>query len=174
MADRDSLENLIEGMAGAVVEAQRRIESHQIKNFLSYFDKHNRPKGIDILLPSLTPTLDPKAPPPEDSQYFVPYLPLFASSMLQIKDVEISFDTDITGITDTAEEDATPSENVAEGDPDIVGARKKKSVGLDIRSGGSRKRAGRAHVVLKVKGGEPSEGMARVIDRLLRMQGETE
>lgn len=168
MADRESLENLIEGLAGAVVEAQRRIESHQIKNFLSYFDKDNRPKGIDILLPSLIPHKGD-----EDTVYHVPYLPLFASSLLRIKEVEISFDTDIAGLAEASGEDEHVGENVADGDPGVLGSRKKKSVSLDIRGGGFMRKSGKAHVVLKVEGREPSEGMARLIDRLLQSQGET-
>jgi len=166
MADRESLENLIEGLAGAVVEAQRRIESYQIQNFLSYFDKNNRPKGIDILLPSLHPEKEGK-----DVVYYVPYLPLFASSLLRIKDVEISFDTDITGLTETASEEEQPTENMAVGDSDVLGSSKKKSISLDIRGGVFGRKAGRAHVVLRVEGSEPSEGMARLIDRLLQSQG---
>ena len=164
MAERDSLENLIEGLAGAVVEAQRRIEAYQIKNFLSYFDEHNSPLGMDIKLPSMHPEKD------EDAIYHVPYLPLVASSLLRIKDVEISFDTDITGLVEADDEDASDE---AEGNSDVPGSGKKKSISLDLRGGGFRRKAGRAHVVLKVEGREPSEGMARLIDRLLQVQGET-
>jgi hypothetical protein len=168
MADQESLENLIEGLAGAVVEAQRRIESYQIKNFLSYFDKHNRPKAIDIRLDSIHPEKD------GDAVYRVPYLPLVASSLLRIKEVEISFDTDITGLVDAAEEDEQTKSNMAKGDHTMLGPAKKKSISLDIRGGGFRRKAGRAHVVLKVEGREPSESMARLIDRLLQFQGETD
>ena len=44
MAKKNSLDNLVEGLAGTVVEAQRRIEIHQINNFLSFFDKNKQPK----------------------------------------------------------------------------------------------------------------------------------
>jgi hypothetical protein len=169
MADQDSLENLIEGLAGAVVEAQRRIESHQIQNFLSYFNKHNRPKGIDIRLPSLHPE---KGPEEEDVLYHVPFLPLFASSLLRIKEVEISFDTDITGLVEARNEDEGLKETTAQDESGVLGERKKKSVSLNIRSGVFGRKAGRAHVVLKVEGGELSEGMARLVDRLLQSQGE--
>ncbi|WP_306548786.1 DUF2589 domain-containing protein [Desulfobulbus sp.] len=37
MAGRESLDKLIERLAGAVVEAQRRIENHQAGNCLSCF-----------------------------------------------------------------------------------------------------------------------------------------
>ena len=94
MAGRESLEDLIEGLAGAVVEAQNRIETHQINNFLSFFDQDKRPKKIDILVPSLHPEKQD-----DDVRYRVPLLPLVASSLLRIKEVEISFDTDLIGIT---------------------------------------------------------------------------
>ncbi len=168
MAERESLENLIEGLAGAVVEAQRRIESYQIKNFLSYFDKHNRPKAIDIRLESIHPEK------PGETYYRVPYLPLVASSLLRIKDVEISFDTDIHGLVDADEEDEQIKSNMAEGDAEVVGTAKKKSIRLDLKGSAFRRKAGRAHVVLKVEGREPSESMSRLIDRLLQFQGETE
>lgn len=169
MADRDSLENLIEGLAGAVVEAQRRIESHQIQNFLSYFDKYNRPKAMDIRLPSMHPQDDG-----EDVYYRVPYLPLFASSLLRIKEVEISFDTDITGLAEIPESDQLSPNDTASADSDMVGSLKKKSINLDIRGGVFGRKTGRAHVVLKVEGREPSEGMARLMDRLLQIQGDVE
>jgi hypothetical protein len=171
MADQESLENLIEGLAGAVVEAQRRIESHQIQNFLSYFDKHNRPKGIDIRLPSLHPH---KGADAEDVQYHVPFLPLFASSLLRIRQVEISFDTDIAGLAEAEAEDEQLKESMAQDESGIIGAGKKKTVSLDIRGGVFGRKSGRAHVVLKVEGGELSEGMARLVDRLLQSQGEIE
>ena len=166
MAERDSLENLIEGLAGAVVEAQRRIEAYQIRNFLSYFDEHNRPLAMDIKVPSMHPEKEG-----EDAVYRVPYLPLVASSLLHIKEVEISFDTDITGLVEANGEDASEAD---EGAAEVPGAGKKKSISLDIRGGGFGRKAGRAHVVLKVEGREPSEGMARVVDRLLQMQGDKE
>jgi len=37
MAGRESLGNLIKGLAGAVVEAQRRIENRQVGNFPGCF-----------------------------------------------------------------------------------------------------------------------------------------
>ena len=169
MADRESLENLIEGLAGAVVEAQRRIESHQIQNFLSYFDKHNRPKAMDIRIASMHPQDNG-----EDVYYRVPYLPLFTSSLLRIKEVEISFDTDIRGLAEIPEDDQPLQNNTAKADSEMVGSIKKKSINLDIRGGAFGRKAGRAHVVLKVEGREPSEGMARLMDRLLQFQGDVE
>ena len=168
MADQVSLENLIEGLAGAVVEAQRRIESHQIKNFRSFFDKDNRPEKIDILVPSLHPEAKGK-----DVRYRVPLLPLVASSLLRIKEVEISFDADLVRLS--KEENEKEKGDTPQDDEGVGGAEKKKSVTFDIRGGGVfRKKAGTVHVVLKVEGRELSEGMARVVDRLIQVQGEVD
>jgi len=166
MASRESLDNLIEGLAGAVVEAQRRIETHQISNFLSFFDEDKRPKKIDVLVPSLHPEAAGA-----DVRYRVPLLPLVASSLLRIKEVEISFDTDLIGVVD----DDTESEPLAaaEKPPEGLVSKKLRSINLDMRGGGVfKKNHGTAHVVIKVEGKEISEGMARLVDRLLQAQGE--
>jgi len=170
MAGRESLEDLIEGLAGAVVEAQNRIETHQINNFLSFFDQDKRPKKIDILVPSLHPEKQD-----DDVRYRVPLLPLVASSLLRIKEVEISFDTDLIGITG----DDIEGEGEDKDKPDFengVPARKKlRSIDLDMRgSGVFRKKSGTAHVVMKVEGRDISEGMARLVDRLLQVQGDVD
>lgn len=168
MASRESLDNLIEGLAGAVVEAQRRIETHQISNFLSFFDEDNRPKKIDLLLPSLHP--DAKG---EDVRYRVPLLPLVASSLLRIKEVEISFDTDLVGITDNDTEEEQANADATEAGSEELVSKKLRSINLDMRgSGVFKKNRGTAHVVLKVEGKDISEGMARLVDRLLQVQGE--
>jgi hypothetical protein len=166
MAEKDSLDNLIEGLAGAVVEAQQRIESHQINNFLSYFDEDNRPNKIDVLVPSLHPEHLG-----EDVRYRVPLLPLVASSLLRIKEVEISFDTDLVGISDQSEKEKKDDGDQSEGFG--FGKGKPRSVNLDMRGAGvHRKKAGSVHIVMKVEGQEISEGMARLVDRLIQVQGE--
>ena len=165
-----SLESLIEGLAGAVVEAQRRIESHQIENFLGYFDRDKRPRKIDILVPSLNP--EAKG---EDVRYRVPFLPLVASSLLRIKEVEISFDADLVRVSkDENEKEKAKGEAPQDGEG-VTAAEQRKSVTVDMRgSGVFRKKAGTVHVVLKVEGRELSEGMARVVDRLIQVQGEVD
>nr|WP_320016560.1 DUF2589 domain-containing protein [uncultured Desulfobacter sp.] len=166
MAKHESLDNLIEGLAGAVVEAQSRIEEHQIKNFLSYFDKYHRPKNFDVLVPSLHPD---KAG--EDARYRVPLLTVVANSLLRIKEVEISFDTDLVGVS--ALEDGDTPDVQSGSEPGNEPGKKLKSINLDLRgSGVFKKKSGTAHVVMKVEGQDISEGMARLVDRLLQTQGD--
>lgn len=167
MADKESLDNLIEGLAGAVVEAQRRIETQQINNFLSFFDEDRRPKKIDILMPSLHP--EAKG---EDVRHRVPLLPLVASSLLRIKEVEISFDTDFVGVSEANTASEEKESALPLGVKETI-PKKFKSISLDIRgSGVFKKKPGTAHVVMKLEGRDISEGMARLVDRLLQVQGD--
>lgn len=169
MADKESLDNLIEGLAGAVVEAQQRIETHQINNFLNFFDEDRRPKKIDILMPSLHPDADG-----EDVRYRVPLLPLVASSLLRIKEVEISFDTDLMGVSEQADDD-DDGDAASQLESEKTFSKKLRSVNLDMRgSGVFRKKTGSVHVVMKVEGRDISEGMARLVDRLIQVQGDIE
>jgi hypothetical protein len=174
MADEVSLENLIEGLAGAVVEAQQRIESRQIENFLSFFDRDKRPKTFDILLPSLYPEAKDKEKD-KDVRYRVPLLPLVASTLLRIKEVEISFDADLVRLSEEEnEKDNTKGDMAKEGET-AEGAAKRKSVTVEMRGAGVfRKKVGAVHVILKVEGRELSEGLARVVDRLIQVQGDVD
>ncbi|CEE22200.1 hypothetical protein XACJK48_2970015 [Xanthomonas citri pv. citri] len=47
-----SLNDLIEALAGAVIDAQDRIEQHQMANLGAFFDEDNRPRSVLIRLPS--------------------------------------------------------------------------------------------------------------------------
>ena len=182
MADEVSLENLIEGLAGAVVEAQRRIESRQIENFLSFFDKDKRPRKIDILVPSFYP--EPKdikkdqgtdKHKDKDVRYRVPLLPLVASTLLRIKEVEISFDADLVRLSEEENEKEKTEGDMPKDGETVEGAAKRKSVTVEMRGAGVfRKKVAAVHVVLKVEGRELSEGMARVVDRLIQVQGEVD
>ena len=168
MAGKESLDNLIEGLAGAVVEAQQRIETHQINNFLNFFDEDRRPKKLDILVPSLHPDKDG-----EDVRYRVPLLPLVASSLLRIKEVEISFDTDLSDVSEGTEQDEEDQASQLESEKTF--SKKLRTVNLDLRgSGVFRKKTGSVHVVMKVEGRDISEGMARLVDRLVQVQGDIE
>ena len=159
MAGEVSLNDLIEALANAVIEAQDRIEQHQISNISRYFDEDNRPISVDVKLPSL----NPKADEDEDVDYRVPLLALVSSNPLRIKDVEISFDTDISELGGI---DQSKPPNGKKG---WAEAQETKAVQVDMRSGFFKKDQKTAHVVLKVEGNEPTEGMNRLINHLLKL-----
>lgn len=164
MSSRIALKDLIEALAGAVIEAQDRIEQHQIANLGSYFDENNRPKSVLLRLPSM----QPGAPEDAEDLYRAPLLPLVATNMLRIKDVEISFDVDLGALSDEDRPEGAGADG-ANAWRDALGS-VKKSVQVHTRGPLVGKRSS-AHVVLRVEGTEPTEGAARLISQLNQIQG---
>lgn len=169
MSSRVSLKDLIEALAGAVIEAQDRIEQHQIVNLSSYFDENNRPRSVLLRLPSMNPNAEEGS----EDLYRAPLLPLVSTNLLKIKDVEISFDVDLgaLGDDDAAAASSAPAAPSAGGSPwQSASAGVKKSVQVHTRGPLVGKRS-TAHVVLRVEGTEPTEGAARLINQLTQVQG---
>jgi hypothetical protein len=165
MATRLSLNDLIEAIAGAVIDAQDRIEQHQMSNLSDYFDEDNRPKSVVIRMPSM----HPEATEDDEDLYRAPLLPLVSTNVLRIKDVEVTFDADLGEVTDNTETAA----GSAEGKSDW---RKKAqpaapSVHVDTTSGSPHRKGGSVHVVLRVEGSEPTDGAARLMNHLAQTQG---
>lgn len=160
------LEGLIEAMAGAVVEAQSRIERAQVAHLADYFDEDNRPRSVVIRMPSL----EHGSLAGDEDLYRAPLLPLVPTTSLRIKDVEICFDAELGSFFDAEDKDG-------DGNPDIEPARwafrskgKKPSVALDT---GTRNAAGvgKVHVKLRVEGVDPVDGVARLTNHLAMTQG---
>ncbi len=156
MASTIPLNDLIEALAGAVIEAQNRIEQHQINNLLNYFDKHHRPKSLMVRLPSVNPQCEAGS----EDLYRAPLLPLVSANLLKIKDVEVSFDADLGQMT-AAEVAADEANETADSG---------KSILVDVAGGTSSKR-GSVHVVLRVEGAEQTDGASRLIGHLAQTQG---
>ncbi|OWQ83827.1 hypothetical protein CDN99_25515 [Roseateles aquatilis] len=164
MSSRVQLKDLIEALAGAVIDAQDRIEQHQITKLAQYFDDDNRPRTVLIRLPSVRPD----APEGSEDLYRAPLLSLVPSNALKIKDVEIRFDVDLGAIADDAPPDAeaTPTGSAWQG----VAGGIRKSVQVHTR-GPLVGRRSTAHVVLRVEGTEPTDGHARLVNQLTQVQG---
>lgn len=162
MASNIPLNDLIEALAGAVIEAQDSIEQHQISNLLGYFDSQNRPKSLVVRLPST----NPQAEEGSEDYYRAPLLPLVSTNQLKIKDVEITFDVDLGQFTEEP--------LVLKDKADIESGRQeceapKKNIFVDM--GGAGKKGGDIHVVLRVEGSEPTDGAARLMNHLAQTQG---
>jgi len=150
------LNNLIEALAGAVIEAQDSVEQHQLQNLMRYFGRDRRPKSLVMRAPSVRPDAEPG----ECDMYRAPLLPLMSMNMLKIKDVEISFDASLGKIED-------PPATETQGGK---GRKSPQTVSVDIDGGGGQK-SGNVHVVLRVEGSEPTEGAARLMNHLVQTQG---
>ncbi len=118
MATQTSLNDLIEALAGAVIDAQDRIELHQMSHLSDYFDEDNRPKSVTIRMPSL----QPGAGEGDEDLYRAPILPLVSTNVLRIKDVEIRFDADLGSLIEDAPSVATT--DAPPGDAWLEGAAK--------------------------------------------------
>lgn len=83
-----SLHHLIQSIAGAVAEAQDKIQRYQISSVRQYFDSDNRPVSVDVRLPSMAHD----AQEGDERLVRVPLLSLVGPRLLAVKDMEISFD----------------------------------------------------------------------------------
>ena len=169
MPTQTPLPGLIEAMAGAVIDAQNRIEKRQLANLGDYFDGDNRPKSIVMRMPSMHPGATDR----DEDLYRAPLLPLVSSNFLRIKDVEISFDADLGSLVHRA--DDTPSDDGAgkskRGWRRRGESRKTPEVQVDTTIKAGTGKSGSVHVVLRVEGSEPTEGAARLMNHLTQTQG---
>jgi len=150
------LNDLIEALAGAVIEAQDSVEQHQLQNLMRYFGRDRRPKSLVMRVPSVRPDAEAG----ECDMYRAPLLPLMSMNMLKIKDVEISFDVNLGQMADSS----TTNDQAGKG------KQPPQSVSVDI-DGGETGKSGNVHVVLRVEGSEPSDGAARLMNHLVQTQG---
>jgi hypothetical protein len=77
--------------------------------------------------------------------------------------VEISFDADISEFAEVGNEQEPKDTKEWQGKSSA------KAVKVDMGSGLLGKNKKSAHVVLRVEGGEPTEGMARLIHELMKL-----
>lgn len=148
-----SLQQLIQGIAGAVAEAQERIQRQQMATVRQYFDSDNRPVCIDVRVPA------PSASDGEERLVRVPLLSLVGARLLAVKDMEISFEVGLSA-SSAAAPPATPCSD-AKGWPKAC--HEPLNVDLGVRRNGA---GPLARVTLRVETQPPSEGMARLVQNL--------
>jgi hypothetical protein len=159
-----SLNHLIQAITGAITEAQDKIHRFQVATIGSYFDSNSRPIGVDIRLPSLSP----KAEEGDERVVHVPLLSLVGPQLLSIKDVEITFDVNLTGVSDEDGPAASVPLNDASADDRSSWPEKAvhKVLGVDLGAPRKSDVLSTAHVTLRVECLPPTEGMARLIQHL--------
>jgi len=156
-----SLHLLIQSIAGAVAEAQDKIQRFQVSTVSKYFDEDNRPVSVDVRLPSHSPN----ASEGDERVVRVPLLSLVGARLLAVKDMEISFEVGLNGHEDEA--DATPqSSPVDDDDQSSWPDESHKALGVDLGARRSGEGGPLARVTLRVETLPPCEGMARLIQNL--------
>lgn len=161
MAESVSLKDLIEALAGSVISAQDLVEQHQIAKISQYFDpKTNRPISVNIKLPNLSVNANQD----DEIDISIPLLALVGNSSLFIKSMDVEFDVDLSDLGKVENSDH-PIDNGAEGQA-WHQLKQAKSIGVDWQSASDKKMA---RLSLTVEAQEPTEGMARLIQRLNKL-----
>ena len=165
MAETVTLKHLIEALAGAVISAQDRIEKHQISNIGQYFDEtSHRPISVNIRLPDMSVN----AKEEDEVDISVPLLALVGSSVLHIKSMDVEFDVDLSSLGEDGDDKSTEQSNFSDELETQGWSRlgKAKSIGVDWQSASNKRMA---RLSLRVESQEPTEGMARLIQRLNKL-----
>jgi len=152
-----SLQDLIQAIAGAIVKAQEQVQRFQVATVQEYFDENDRPRSVDVRLPSLSSD----AAPEDERLVHVPLLALVGAHLLKIKDVAVEFEV---GLGAAEEEPDAPDASKADGP--LSGASRHKTLGVDLNTASRHGAGTMARVTLKVEACTPSDGMARLVQHL--------
>jgi len=166
MAISVSLERLVHALSNSVIRAQNLVEKAQLANLRSYFDKDNLPINFDFQLPSMQ---DKNT----NDRYRVPLAALVPHGSLVIKEAKINLDVEI-GAVEQAEPEA---HNVF---PDLADIAKgvepiRPKLMIDPETGGIAKKSNGncAHIALTLSSNENTEGLARLLNEIIKSQGRT-
>lgn len=158
MAGSIGLPHLVEALANSVVEAQDRIEQHQLALLRNYFDRDHRPKSAFMRLRSLSHQSD------EDVQLSVPWLSLVKPNLLKIRDVQVEFEVGLTDfLAPAAPDDAAAHQDGKFPERPEAGTLQ-VNVGTKPRAVGG----ATAKIVMRVEAQEPTEGMSRMVGELVK------
>ncbi|SHG48587.1 DUF2589 domain-containing protein [Massilia sp. CF038] len=166
MAILTSLEDMVRAIAGSVMNAQHMVEKAQLANIASFFDATHKPTLIELELPAIHST----AAPGDHYLYQVPVISLVPHSSLVIGEAEIDLDVELGAFE---EHERT---GVHEGIIDQLGraapAPKKAGLMVNPTAGTLAARSGNAvHIKLKLVATEKSEGLARLVNDVVKAQG---
>ncbi|WP_236237380.1 MULTISPECIES: DUF2589 domain-containing protein [Pseudomonas] len=151
-----SLHHLIQSIAGAVAEAQDKIQRFQMSTVRQYFDEDNRPVSVDVRLPSQAHD----AAEGEERLVRVPLLSLVGSRLLTVKDMQIDFEVGLHA--DQSDAKPAPAEGSDSAWP--TDTHQPLNVDMGVRRNGEG--GPMARVTLRVETQPSSEGMARLIHNL--------
>ncbi len=168
MARLASLEDMVRAIAGSVMNAQYMVEKAQMANLATFFDRQNQPTAFDLQLPAI----HSHAAPGDTYTYRLPLISLVPHSSLVIGEAEVELDVELGALE---EADADPATEAARQQAGLAAPPEKKaSLRINPESGGIAKKNGNAaHIRLKLVSAEKSEGMARLLNDVVKAQGYT-
>jgi hypothetical protein len=167
MANSTSLEDIVRAIAQSIMQAQHMVEKEQVSNFASFFNEDRQPTSIDIRLPATHST----AAPDDMLHYRLPLLSLVPHSSLVIGEAEIDLDLELGGFEEIDRE----GDNNAFMDQTGKAAPAEKKAMLMVSASSAAKNTSRsiAHIKLKLQAADKAEGLARLLDDVVKSQGMT-
>lgn len=166
MAILTSLEDMVRAIAGSIMNAQHMVEKAQLANISSFFDNEHKPEMIEVALPAVHST----ARPGEHQLYQVPVLSLVPHGSLVIGEAEIDLDVEIGAFEHHERDNAHPGliDQMGRAAP----ADKKAGLMINPRAGTQAGKHGNAaHVKLRLVAVDKSEGLARLLNDVVKTQG---
>ncbi len=158
-----ALDQLIEAIAGAVVEAEAIVRQRQIANILSFFRPDGTPNTIDFKI--YPPGSDPATA--EAQVLKAPALSLVPVTSLAIKDMRIEFSTELGAIeTPAVSPRAAPAASATVQLAPLGLAAKAAVINVSPPANARQSSPTTATVKLRVVASDPPEGLARLLDRL--------
>lgn len=167
MANSTSLEDIVRAIAESIMRAQQLVEKEQVANFSSFFTEDKQPASIDIKLPAT----HSKAQPDDMLNYRLPLLSLVPHSALTISEAEVDLDLEL-GSFEEFERDSD-NDNFLNPAGKAVPSSKKPSLMVTPSSDSKSSSRSVAHIKLKLQSVEKTEGLARLLDDVVKSQGVT-
>ncbi len=167
MANSTSLEDIVRAIAQSIMQAQHMVEKEQVSNFASFFNEDRQPTSIDIRLPATHST----AQADDMLHYRLPLLSLVPHSSLAIGEAEIDLDLELGSFEEIDRDDLDDAFMSQTG----KAAPKEKRSMLMVNASSATKSASRsmAHIKLKLLATDKAEGLARLLDDVVKSQGMT-
>lgn len=175
MATNISLNDLVDAIANAVIDAQDRVERHQVALLQNYFDDDNRPLTLTLRVPSMRDSAGLLG----EDELEVPLLALVGASRLAIKELEITTKVTLGDLESLAGGGAAPPPGIPgkkTPEPSAIpergaavtmrGEERRSALRLDLAATPNSSQQTSAKMRIKVEAQEPSEGIARLIVEL--------
>jgi hypothetical protein len=157
-----SLQSLVEAIAGSVADAQTLVARGQLEGLAGFLDDEGRPRTLDLRIPSIRPG----ARPGDEDVYAAPLMALVPHTAMRIRQVEVKFSMELGDLHD---EGPAPGETRTGVDPRTA-TRRSLTVN-PAASGAADGRGTTADVTLLVECLDMPEGLARLIDEVVKTQG---
>lgn len=166
MAILTSLEDMVRAIAGSVMNAQHMVEKAQLANIASFFDDQKQPTVMELALPAVHST----APADSNYLYRVPLISLVPHSSLVIGEAEIELDVELGEFAE--EERGGAHDELLDQMGRAAPEPKKAALMVNLTHGGIAAKSGNAiHIKLKLVANDKSEGLARLVDDVVKAQG---